>query len=109
MKSKIPWVKKLKYLTRNAKGQFQIWRGGRKLTYHGMQTHIGKDFAKQAGRPARVGDVHRHRNSDGKYMKDAPWHVYTAHGWRRWNHATKPTKAQAYALSRNSRPGVGSD
>jgi hypothetical protein len=57
---------------RDSHGRFKVWKGGAKLqdlpkqenNFHGIATHIGKEFSRQHGRPARVGDVVRFKTAE---------------------------------------------
>ena len=92
-------------LTRDAKGHFKKWKpaaGKKKDTsrnakkgndFHGIKTHIGKEFERQKGRVAKVGDIVRTKKTDGTYHKGAFWYIKTRKGWRRFG-LKKPTRAQ---------------
>lgn len=89
-------------LTRDAKGRFKRWKppaGEKKDTsrktgdFHGIKTHIGKEFEKQRGRVAKLGDIVRTKKADGTYHRGAFWYIKTRRGWRRFG-LKKPTRAQ---------------
>lgn len=92
-------------LKRRADGTFKSWKpptGKKKDTsrndkkgnnFHGIKTHIGKEFERQRGRVAKVGDIVRTKKSDGTYHKSAFWYIKTRRGWRRFS-LKKPTRAQ---------------
>ena len=88
-------------LTRNSDGTFKSWKrpAGQKKghretgDFHGIKTHIGKEFERQRDRIAKVGDIVRTKKSDGTYHKGAFWYIKTRKGWRRFG-LKKPTRAQ---------------
>lgn len=100
-------------LNRRKDGTFGPWKGGKTLAelpkkennFHGIAVHIGKEYARQHGRPAKVGEAVRFKTKTGKYHEQAFWYVRTPHGWRRATHTTKPTAAQIRAICANSRKG----
>ncbi len=86
------WSKRRARLARRrSDGTFKAWPGGTSIrnlkkkenTYHGIQTHIGKQFIAQTGRRAKTGDIHRTRKADGTFHRQAMWYVKTPHGWRK--------------------------
>lgn len=62
-------------------------------SFHGIKTHIGKEFERQKGRVAKIGDIVRTKKSDGTYHKGAFWYIKTRKGWRKFG-LKKPTKSQ---------------
>lgn len=71
-----PWNKKrAARVRRRPDGAIKEWTGGRTLStlpkqrndFQGIATHIGELFAREHGRPARVGDLHRTRTTSGQY------------------------------------------
>jgi hypothetical protein len=112
--AKSKWTqKRAKLLKRDKKGKFKKWKGGSDskktgYTHHGTMVHIGKQFKKQNGRAAKVGDVHRTKRKDGKYHGNAPWYVFTQHGWRKAKdnpNKRKPSKSQIQSILKKSRKG----
>lgn len=110
-----PWNKKrAARVRRRPDGAIKEWTGGRTLStlpkqrndFQGIATHIGELFAREHGRPARVGDLHRTRTTSGQYHKQAAWYVMTKHGWRKSPTKTrKPTPDEINALLSSARPG----
>ena len=88
-------------LKRRADGTFKSWKpkAGKKKghretgDFHGIKTHIGKEFERQKGRVAKLGDIVRTKKSDGTYHRGAFWYIKTKKGWRRFG-LKKPTRAQ---------------
>ena len=86
-----PGSKRARAMTRRPDGTFGPWKGGQRKgqlkkkanTFHGIAVHIGKEFKRQHGRPAKVGDIVRFKRSDGTYHKQAEWYVKTKFGWRK--------------------------
>lgn len=106
--------KRKRRLTRNPDGTFKVWSGGytknqlsKKVNnYQGIATHIGKQFKKQNGRTAKVGDIHRTKNLDGSYNKQAEYYIKTKNGWRKSPTRTKkPSKSIIRKVDENSRRG----
>ena len=87
-------------LIRGADGKFKEWTGGKtkaqlkkkENTFQGIAIHIGKEFKKQYGRVAKVGDCVRFKTKDGSYHKQAFWYIRTKFGWRKHG-PNKPSKA----------------
>lgn len=107
------WTKKRRRAcVRDRKGRFKLWRGGRtkaqlkkkKNTFQGIAVHIGKEYVRQHGRPARVGAIVRKKKSDGSFHRGAFWYVKTPNGWRKAGQR-KPSRAKIRALCRRSRKG----
>ena len=76
-------------IKRNNDGTFKFWGkkddkglGG---SYHGMKVHIGKQHKKQTGKVAQNGEIHRTKNIDGTYNKNAVSWVKTPDGWKHLN------------------------
>lgn len=99
---------------RDSKGRFKEWRGGKtkqqlkkkENTYQGIAIHIGKQFAKQHKRPARVGEIVRFKTKSGAYHEQAYWYIRTKNGWRKSSTGTRrPTKAEIARVCKNSRRG----
>ena len=99
---------------RNPDGSFKKWMGGKtkselkkqENTYQGIAVHIGKEFVKQHGRTAKVGEVVRFKTQSGAYHKQAMWYVRTPNGWRKSPTETrKPTRSQITQICNNSRRG----
>jgi len=109
--SQIPWTaaREAKCL-RDSGGRFHRWIGGSKKTtksgsYQGAAIHHGKEFAKQHGRPARVGEVVRTQKNDGTYHTTARWYCKTDHGWREVGTTAKPSKKQILLVMHQARKG----
>jgi len=70
-------AKRKRALNRRANGTFGPWKGGKtksqlkkkENTFQGIAIHIGKEFKKQHGRKAKVGEVVRTKRQDGEYHK----------------------------------------
>ena len=101
-------------LNRRKDGTFGPWKGGRskknlpkkRNTFHGIAVHIGKEYKKQNGRKAKVGDIVRTKKKDGSYHGGAWWYVRTPDGWRRSPTGTrKPSRFHVSRLIKNSREG----
>ena len=108
------WTKKRKNACiRDSKGRFKKWKGGltkaqlkkKRNTYQGIAIHIGKEYRRQHGRPARVGGIVRKRRKDGGYHRGADWYVRTRHGWRDTGSPIKPTRAKIKRICARARPG----
>jgi len=113
--------KRRRAVRRRKDGTFKPWPGGetkRDLDrrppgsipqhnqFQGIAVHIGQMFARDHGRPARVGDLHRTRTASGTYHKQASWYVLTAHGWRKSpTGTTRPSAAQVRAILDRARAG----
>jgi hypothetical protein len=99
---------------RRPDGTFKTWRGGgtladesdrRKTGLAGTQRHIEERFISQAGRPSKVGDLHRTRTRSGEFHKLAFWYVRTPHGWRKSPTETRrPSAREAAIIIANARP-----
>ena len=93
-------------VTRNSDGSYKRFPGREKTTYHAMMIKFGKEFSKQHGHAAKVGDIVRHKNGDGSYNKGSIWQIKTKHGWRRSvTKYRKPTAAEIRKQMKNSRKG----
>ena len=108
------WTKKRKRAcVRDSKGRFKRWKGGRtksqlkkkRNTYQGIAVHIGKEYARQHGRPAKIGAVVRKKRKDGKFHRGADWYVKTRHGWRDTGSPRRPTPARIRQICRRARTG----
>ena len=96
-------------LNRRADGTFGPWKGGARLkdlpkqenTFQGIAVHIGKEFSRQHGRTAKVGECVRTKKADGSYHQQAEWYVRTVHGWRK--HGPKKPTAAELTLIRQGR------
>ena len=77
-------------IRRNPDGTFKFWGEkddkGLSGSYHGMKVHIGKQHKAQTGRIARSGDLHRTKNKDGTFNKNAVTWIKTPDGWKHLNH-----------------------
>ena len=107
------WTKKrARRARRRADGTFRLWTGGRSKrdlakktnTVHGIRVHIGKEFIRQNGRRARVGDIVRTKKADGTYHRQADWYVRTPHGWRDTGSSRKPTADQIKRICAKAHP-----
>ena len=104
-------AKRKRAAVRNPDGTFKEWRGGQrkqdmkkqKNNFHGIQTHIGKEFKRQHGRTAKVGDIVRTKKADGTHHKGAMWYIRTPHGWRKSGQYAKPSKAKIKEIIKKSR------
>lgn len=101
-------------LIRDKKGRFKRWTGGatkaqlakKQNNYHGIQTHIGQMFRSEHGRAAKTGDIHRTRNKNGSYNKQAVWYIKTPKGWRKSPTMTrKPTPKEIRRVIAAARTG----
>jgi len=101
-------------LIRNPDGTFKEWRGGKtkaqlkkkENNFHGIAIHIGKEFKRQRGRTAKVGDIVRFKTKSGAYHKQAYWYIRTKNEWRRSPTMTrKPSKGTINSVNKNSRRG----
>ena len=97
------WKKREKKLIRDPKtGKFKKWMGGKtkrelakkENTFHGIQTHIGKEFKRQHGRIAKPGEIVRTKTKSGRYHQGAYWYIRTEKGWRRSPTDTKKPGAR---------------
>lgn len=109
------WTKKrAKKLIRAKNGKFKKWIGGAKKSemkkqennFQGIAIHIGKEFKRQFGRVAKVGDIVRKKKANGTYHLGAMWYIRTPNGWRK-SHTEfiKPSKSQIKARIAGSRKG----
>ena len=101
-------------LNRRPDGTFGPWRGGKtkaqlkkkRNPFQGIAIHIGKEFARQHGRTARIGSICRFKKSDGSFHKQAEWYIKTPHGWRKSRtRQRKPTRDQIVKILKISRKG----
>jgi hypothetical protein len=109
------WTRKrAAHLIRGQDGQFKDWLGGREKedlkkkenNFHGIATHIGKEYERQHGRPASVGQAVRFKTKSGNFHKQAFWYVRTPDGWRKLDADTRPpTAAEINDLINRSRKG----
>jgi len=99
---------------RRKDGTFKEWKGGRALkdmkkqqnNFHGIASHIGREFVRQHGRPAKLGDIVRTRRKDGEYHKGASWYIKTPNGLRKSPTGTrKPSRKVIETVIRDSRKG----
>lgn len=97
---------------RGKDGKFRNWIGGYRKqdlkkqvnNFQGIATHIGKEFVRQTGRVAKIGDIVRKKKSDGTYHKGAYWYVRTRFGWRRAG-MKRPTAAEIKEILKKARKG----
>ena len=111
----VKWTKaRNRKLTRRKDGTFKKWAGGYKLSemkkkqnnFHGIAIHIGKEYKRQHGRPAKVGSIVRTKRQDGKFHKGAYWYIRTSAEWRRSpTHERKPSRAVIMKVMLSSRTG----
>ena len=102
-----------KSLIRDSKGRIKEWKGGKskkdlrrkKVNFQGISIHIGKEFKRQNGRVAKIGDTVRTKTNSGNYHKSAEFYVKTKNGWRSTGNQRKPTQAQINKINENSRKG----
>ncbi len=94
-------------LERAENGTFENFEGGEEdYTHHGKVTHIGKEFARQHGKEAEVGDIVRTKTKDGTYHERAPYYIKTRHGWRKSpTGKEKPDEQTIERVNENSREG----
>lgn len=93
--------------TRNPDGTIKAWGEddkGKYGSWHGTKVHIGKQYAKQEGRPAQQGEIYRDKNKDGTYNKNAVTWVYTRDGWKHLN----PKWAKEYDIDLRGKKLKGS-
>jgi len=98
---------------RDPKGRFKEWLGGKSIitfskkwrnnNAHGIYVHIGREFVRQYGRRAVVGDIVRKKRKDGRYHKGADWYVRTPYGWRDTGSARRPSKKRIAELCKQAR------
>ena len=63
--------------------------------HHALMVKIGREFKRQNGKAAGVGDIVRRKKQDGSYDKGAFWYIKTPNGWMSSpSKKRKPTKAQ---------------
>jgi len=106
-------AKRRRACVRRKDGTFKTWKGGRKKsqlkkkrnTYQGIAIHIGKEYRRQHGRPARIGAIVRKKRADGKFHRGADWYVRTSHGWRDTGSPARPTRARIKRICARARPG----
>ncbi|RKY11461.1 MAG: hypothetical protein DRP65_04160 [Planctomycetota bacterium] len=106
-------VKRRRACVRDSKGRFKKWRGGRtkaelkkkRNSFQGIAVHIGKEYRRQRGRPAKVGAIVRTKRKDGGYHKGAMWYVKTKYGWRKTGSTTRPSKATINRICKRARAG----
>ena len=99
-------------LNRRKDGTFGPWKGGIKkgkyTSFHGTMVHIGKEFKRQHGWPARVGNIVRTKTKTGSYNKNAVWYLMTKYGWRRAGTGSrKPNRADIQKRLKSAKPGRG--
>lgn len=109
------WTKKRQqHVVRRKDGTFKKWKGGldkkdlkkKQNNFHGIQIHLGKEYKRQNGAKAKLGDIVRTKNKDGSYHKQAEWYVRTKFGWRKTRtRDKKPTKSQILQIMKISRKG----
>jgi len=104
--------KRRRLVRRRPDGTFKEWPGGKRKsqlkkkrnTAHGIRTHIGKEFIRQHGRRAKVGECVRTKTKSGRYHKQADWYVRTPHGWRDTGSQRKPGPSEIRRLCQRARP-----
>lgn len=70
---------------RDKDGKFKPWGKddkGKYGSYAGTKTHIGKEFKKGQGRPAKPGELHRTKTKSGEPHKGATTWIRTQEGWK---------------------------
>jgi len=106
-----------KSMNRRADGTFGPWKGGLKKselkkkenTFQGIAVHIGKEYKRQWGKVAKVGNVVRFKKLDGTFHKQAEWYVKTKFGWRKSRTGqTIPNWRQIQTVLKTSRKGRAS-
>lgn len=109
-----PGSKRARAMNRRADGTFGPWKGGlkksqlkkKKNTFRGIAVHVGKEFKRQRGKVAKVGDIVRFKKSDGTYHKQAEWYVKTKFGWRKARTGqARPSAKQIITVLKTSRKG----
>jgi hypothetical protein len=76
---------------------------GKKSELRAKMVKIGKEYKRQHGQVAEVGDIVRRKNRDGSYDKGSIWYV-TKHGWRRSpSKKRKPSKSQIKRICHESK------
>ena len=77
---------------------------GKQSKHHSLMVRIGREFKRQNGRAAMVGDIVRRKKLDGSYDKGSFWYIKTPNGWRRSpSKKRKPTKSQIKRVCQDSR------
>ena len=72
--------------------------------HHALMVRIGREFKRQNGKAAGVGDIVRRKKLDGSYDKGAFWYIKTPKGWvRSPSKKRKPTKAQINRVCQDSK------
>lgn len=113
-KQSIGWTKaRQARVVRGSGGRFKEWKGGKskaeipkkRQNYHGGATHIGKEFARQHGRPAQVGEIVRKKTEKGDYHDGSYWYVRTKFGWRNTGKQVKPAPAELKYFLQHAREG----
>lgn len=106
--------KRKESLNRRSDGAFGPWRGGSKKadlpkkqnTFQGIAVHIGKEYKRQHGRVARIGECVRFKTKSGAYHKQAFWYVRAGNGWRKsFTAQNKPNPSEIKLICINSRKG----
>lgn len=82
---------------RTKDGKFKRWPGGKTArkddrTWHGSMARVGREFKRQNGRIAKVGDIVRDKNKSGSYNRGSPWFVKTPYGWRKVKYSRRRKK-----------------
>ena len=68
-----------------------------------LMVKIGREFKRQHGKAANVGEIVRMKKLDGSYNKGANWYIKTKHGWKTApSKKRKPTKAQIKRICQDS-------
>jgi len=101
-------------LIRGHDGRFREWTGGRELedppkqrnSFQGIATHIGKEFERQHGHTAAVGEVVRTKRKNGQFFDQANWYIRTHKGWRESSsRSSRPTAEDIEAAIKKARRG----
>ena len=72
--------------------------------HHTMMVRIGREYKRQNGKAAKVGNIVRARKQDGSYDKGAFWYIKTPKGWMSSpSKKRKPTKAQINRVYQGSK------
>jgi hypothetical protein len=71
-----------------------------------MMVKIGREYKRQHGRAAEVGDIVRMKKLDGSYNKSSNWYIKTKHGWKSSpSKKRKPTTSQIKRVCLDSQKG----
>ena len=74
--------------------------------HRALMVRVGREFKRQNGRAARVGDIVRKKKLDESYDKGAFWYIRTPNGWRTSpSKKRKPTESQINRVCNEAKKG----